>query len=158
MKKNGNNPINIFEPFKDYNKDNLNKLLENEIINTNNFSLLINKSKEQKIIFKYNQKLNQQNILKKLYSILINSFGISKNNMNEIYKFKFIKNNKQNKKKLRIFGDKFIQNNKKNCKLIINGKQKELKAFITYKNINYIYSNIIKIKLKFLNKIKNFKF
>ena len=44
-------------------------------------------------------------------SIVINSFGIFKNNIDEIsIKYKF-KNNKSNI--LRIFGDEFVENNKK---------------------------------------------
>ena len=57
------------------------------------------------------------------------------------YKFKYDKN-----KILRIFGDEFVENNKKNCRLIINGEQKELQAYIRREDL--YNKDTFKIKLK----------
>ena len=156
MKKYEKNSINIIELFRDYYKENQNKLPETKLINIHNKndSLIINISKQTEIIFKNkSQKINQKRITKEQFSILINSFNVNKNNINEIsiiYQFKI----KRNNEKLRIFGDKFIENNNKNCRLIINGKQKKIKAFINYNDMNN--TNICKIKIKNINDIKNF--
>ena len=127
MKKYEKNSINIIELFRDYYKENQNKLPKTKLINIHNknFSLIINISNQTEIIFKNKtQKINQERISKKQFPILINSFNVYKNNINEIsiiYQFKIQRNNK----KLRIFGDKFIENNNKNCRLIKNRKQKK---------------------------------
>ena len=157
MKKYEKNSINIIELFRDYYKENQNKLPKTKLINIHNknFFLIINISNQTEIIFKNKpKKINQKRISKQQFSIIINSFNVYKNNINEIsiiYKFSF-KNN--NNKKLRIFGNKFIENNNKNCRLIINGKLKKLKAFINYNDMNK--TNICKIKIKKLNDINNF--
>ena len=145
MKKYEKNYIDIIELFRDYYKKNQNKLPKTKLINIHNknFSLIINISNQTEIIFKNKpQKINHKIITKQQFSILINSFNVYKNNINEIsiiYQFKI----KSNNEKLRIFGDKFIENNNKNCRLIIKGKQKKIKAFINYNDMNK--RNICKI-------------
>ena len=127
MKKNKKNSINIIELFRDYYKENQNKLPETKLINIHNKNdyLIINISNQTEIIFKNKtQKKNQKRISKQQFSILINSFNVYKNSINEIsmiYQLNF----KNNNEKLKILKDKFIENNNKKCQLIINGKQKK---------------------------------
>ena len=149
MEKNEENILNLFEQFTDYNKKNENQLSEvNKIFyNNKNFFPIINKAKQIKIKFKSNIKLNSQKIEEKELSMLINSFGNYKNNIQEIsIKYIFTKNNN---KELRIFGDKFVENNKKKCRLIINGEQKKMQAFISCKEIHY--KNRFKIRINNIN-------
>ena len=149
MKKNEQNFLSLFELFTDYNKKNENQLsVFNKIFyNNNNFFSIINKAKQIKIKFKSNIKLNPQKIEEKELSMLINSFGNYKNNIQEIsIIYTFTKNNN---KKLRIFGDKFVENNKKKCRLIINGEQKKMQAFISCKEIDY--KNRFKIRINNIN-------
>ena len=53
---------------------------------------------------------------------------------------------------IRIFGDKFVKKNKKLCKIIINGKEFDLKTNI---NKNQLNNDILEIKLKGIKKITN---
>ena len=78
------------------------------------------------------------------------------NNINEK-----IKNNIKNKlgeemSKNKLFGERFVRNNKNNCKIVINGKEKELVSFY---DIERLEENVIlEIKLKGINKIKNMSY
>ena len=47
----------------------------------------------------------------------------------------------------RIFGDEFVKNNKEKCKLIYNGKEKELKKYYQ----EFDNEDLIEFKLKFNN-------
>ena len=131
--------LDIFEPLRDYKKENQNELSKTEISQLE-FYL---KTKEKKI-GKYK------------YSILKNSFGIGKKSTKKmkdlsiIYKF----NCNKSDKKIRIFGEKFVLFNKHNCILFIKAKQKKLKEFINCNDLNNFGE--IKIRLKFLNIIKTF--
>ena len=81
MKKYEKNSINIIELFRDYYKENQNKLPETKLINIHNKndSLIINISNQTEIIFKNKtQKINQKGISKNQFSILINSFNVHK--------------------------------------------------------------------------------
>ena len=50
----------------------------------------------------------------------------------------------------KIFGENFVKNNKNKCKMIINGKEKELCSYLDNENIN---NEKLEIKLKGINKI-----
>ena len=78
--------------------------------------------------------INEGNINSKLNYIfdIYNKMTIKEENIDEI---KIIyKNNKE--EKIRIFGKNFVKNNKDICKLLIEGKESELKEFINGKNNN----------------------
>ena len=60
---------------------------------------------------------------------------------------------KPNDTRIRLFGKKFIENNKDKCKMIINGKEKNLEEYYTLDN-NF-KGNELEIKLKGMNKIEN---
>ena len=68
------------------------------------------------------------------------------NEINIIYK---VDNNK-----IKLFDENFVERNKKNCKIIINGKEDELKA---YKNFGFFTKKIdkLEIKLKGIMNISN---
>ena len=57
---------------------------------------------------------------------------------------------------IRIFGDTFVKNNKKNCKIIYNGKEKELNSFITIEENNV--KDIIEINLILYKKMANMSY
>ena len=58
--------------------------------------------------------------------------------------------------KNKLFGERFVKNNINNCKIVINGKEKELVSFY---NIERLEENeILEIKLKGINNIKNMSF
>ena len=73
--------------------------------------------------------------------------------LNKLNEMTIIYDNKENKMRIRIFGDMFVKNNKNNCKLIINNKEEELCTFINTDN-----KNKIKIKLKEINIINNMSY
>ena len=56
---------------------------------------------------------------------------------------------------IRIFGYKFVKKNKKLCKIIINGKEFDLKTNI---NKNQLNNGILEIKLKGIKKIINMSY
>ena len=56
---------------------------------------------------------------------------------------------------INIFGDTFVENNKKICKMIIGNKEYKLKGTYSIKNYK---SNILKIKLKGINKVTSMRY
>ena len=79
----------------------------------------------------------------------------SNNNMpnKDITEINIIYNTK-NKEYINLFGDKFIENNKKICKMIVDNKEYEIAARYYVKNNN----NILKIKLKGINKVNDISY
>jgi len=71
----------------------------------------------------------------------------------DITKINIIYNTKT-KEYINLFGDKFIENNKKICKMIIDKKQYEIAARYYIKNNN----NLLKIKLKGINKVNDMSY
>ena len=66
---------------------------------------------------------------------------------------------KSNKKeKVQIFGYTFVKNNKDKCKIRYNDKEYELKTYFNDIDKKYNNENIIKIKLKGINKITNMSY
>ena len=57
-------------------------------------------------------------------------------------------------KAIKLFGSSFVENNKKNCKLIINGKEKELKEMYNFGLFN-TKKDFLEIKLKGITDITN---
>ena len=55
--------------------------------------------------------------------------------------------------KNKLFGEKFVRNNKNNCKIIINGKEKELVSFYDIEKLEE--NEILEIKLNGIKNIKN---
>ena len=55
--------------------------------------------------------------------------------------------------KNKLFGQRFVKNNTNNCKIIINGKEKELVLFYDIEKLEE--NGMLEIKLKGINKIKN---
>ena len=62
----------------------------------------------------------------------------------------------ENDKTIKIFGEEFVANNKKFCKIIINGKEKELCSELNKKSIKINKENTFEIKLKDKNDIINY--
>ena len=58
--------------------------------------------------------------------------------------------------KNKLFGEIFVRNNKENCKIVINGKEKELVSFYDIEKLEE--NRILEIKLKGINIIKNMSF
>ena len=73
-------------------------------------------------------------------------------NINEINKLYKVNNND---KSIQIFGDNFVKNNKNNCKMILNGKESEIKNNIKYFNRNS--GNLI-IKLQNITNITDMSY
>jgi DNA polymerase III epsilon subunit-like protein len=61
---------------------------------------------------------------------------------------------KVNNGEIKLFGNDFVKNNKNNCKLIIDGKEQELKEFYKFSLFGEKKS-ILEIKLKNITKITN---
>ena len=108
----------------------------------------------------------ETHIFKEKYKIKKNN--VKDNNIDEItiiYKNKKIENiNEELKKEMKsklgeemsknkLFGEIFVRNNKNNCKIIINGKENELVSFYDIERLEE--NEILEIKLKGINKIKN---
>ena len=111
----------------------------------------------------------EKNILKEKYESENNN--VRDNNIEEItiiYKNKKIYNINGRIKKVikkykgeemsknKLFGETFVRNNKDNCKILINGKVKELDSFY---DIDKLEENgILEIKLKGIYNIKDMSF
>ena len=61
---------------------------------------------------------------------------------------------KVNDNKIKLFGNNFVKNNKNNCKLIIDGKEEELKEFYNL-GLSSANRNTLEVKLKNITKITN---
>ena len=72
-----------------------------------------------------------------------------------------IKNNIKNQlgeemSKNKLFGERFVRNNKNNCKIVINGKEKELVSFYDIERLEQ--NEILEIKLKGINNVKDMSY
>ena len=76
--------------------------------------------------------LNEDNIIEKIKYLYEK---IPKNEMEIVYK--------NNKSKIRIFGENFVNNNKDNCYIMIDNKKYKIQEYLPIETKN----NIIKIKL-----------
>ena len=102
------------------------------------------KVEDKELIIKYRSKKVYKDIYDKICE---NTMGI---NLNEIHiKYKI----KKEDNKIRIFGNKFIHMNYNNCKIVINGKEKELVSFYDIERLEE--NEILEIKLKGINNIKD---
>ena len=131
------------------NKSKNNKKDDKIILNMNINQITMQKNDDKELIktkTNINQIANHRKDDKKIIK--------AKTNINQItiqYNIKNIKDNKS----IRIFGDEFVKNNKDKCKIIINGKEKELCSHINI-NLKQINDNeIYVIKLKEFNNITN---
>ena len=97
-------------------------------------------------------------------SYIINNDNNINEKLNEIYNKINTKFNdeitiqyiiKENQKEIKLFGNTFVENNKDNCKIIISGKEIELKEKI---ELNNITNNILEIKLKGISNINDMSF
>jgi len=106
--------------------------------------------------------------------ILKEKYEIEKNNVKDkdeitiIYKNKKLDNVKEElikevknytgeeMSKNKLFGEIFVRNNKNNCKIVINGKEKELVSFYDIEKLEE--NGMLEIKLKGINNIKNMSF
>ena len=88
------------------------------------------KIEDEEIIIKYEYKENK-NITNEIIKKIKNKLGetVSEN---------------------KIFGEHFVKNNKNKCKMIINGKERELSSYL---NDNDIKDRKIELKLKVINKM-----
>ena len=74
-------------------------------------------------------------------------------NINEELKKDFKNELGEEISKNKLFGEIFVRNNKNNCKIIINGKEKELVSFYDIEKLEE--NGMLEIKLKGINNIKN---
>ena len=75
----------------------------------------------------------------------------SENNKDNVTEINIIYNI-ENKEFIRLFGYKFVENNENNCQMIIENKEYEIKKEYNVKNFK---NNILAIKLKGINKVKD---
>ena len=105
----------------------------------------------------------ERNILKEKYEIEKNNVSnideitiIYKNkkidNINEEIKINIKNQLGEEMSKNKLFGERFVRNNKNNCKIVLNGKEKELVSFYDIERLEE--NEILEIKLKGINNIK----
>jgi len=108
--------------------------INEDIINNYN-----NKNRNYEILYNIN-KIKDNNILFNLRNIIDKSGVKNKfNNIFDIYcnmnmninEINIIYNNNDDNK-IQLFGYDFVERNKNNCKIIINGKEDELKEYKTF--------------------------
>ena len=116
-------------------------IINNYNSNNRNYEILYNlrKIKENNIIKDLENVIMNSNIEKKFYDIFNIYRKMNIDEINITYK--------PNGKKIRLFGDDFVERNKNNCKMIINGEEKELKEFKTFKWYNKT-TDKFEVKLK----------
>ena len=135
------------------NKMNIYYKINEDIIDNYN-----NKNRNYEIIYNLNQFL-KNNIIEELNKVrecdnIIDKF----NNIFNIYRkmnideIKIIYKVKD--KEVKLFGEDFVKRNKKNCKLIIDGKEQELKEKYSF-GIFSSKKDILEIKLKGITNITN---
>jgi len=134
-----NNELNaIINMLKEV-KENMNiyyKIIEDIINNYNN------KNRNYEILYKIN-KIKDNNILKELGNIIkLNNVKSKFNNIFDIYcnmninEINIIYNNNDDNK-IKLFGKDFVETNKNNCKIVINGKEDELKEYKEFKTFSF---------------------
>ena len=161
------NKIDEFEEVLDNLISKLNRvkdIIENYYeINTNIFDSLNNKCINYEILYSFN-KINESEIFNDI-NIVIKSKDNNEifKKINEIYNKMTNKFNeeitiqyeiKKNSKEITLFWETFVENNIYNCKMIIGGKEYELKDIIELNNLP-IKNNILEIKLKGIQNIDN---
>ena len=114
-----------------------------EIINNlNQFAQFANNN----IIDELNKITESNNTISK-YNILCDIYSkMNKDEISIIYKV--------NDKKIRLFSNDFVKNNKNNSKMIIDGKEQELKEFYNF-SIFSAKRDTLEVKLKNITKITN---
>ena len=118
---------------------------------------------QYKTINKYNKiitynKSEQSNKSNDVNDEIIISYKISRIQNNNLYGIEnnFEKRTKEKLSKNKLFGERFVENNKNKCKIIINGKEKELCTFYNFDNMDE--NQIFTIKLKGINNIDDISF
>jgi len=151
-----NNNINAIINILKEVKENMNIYykIKEDIINNYN-----NKNRNYEILFNLN-KIKENNIIKELENIInLNSVKTKFNDIFDIYcnmninEIKIIYKINDNGK-IQLFGEKFVERNKNNCKIIINGKEEELKKYKLFPLFNKKIDNL-EIKLKGIMNITN---
>ena len=114
-------------------------IINNYNSNNRNYEILYNlhKIKENNIIKELENVIMNNDIEKKFCEIFNIYHKMNIDEINITYKV--------NEKEIRLFGDGFVERNKNNCKMIINGKEKQLKAF---KKFKWSIKNIDKFEVK----------
>ena len=127
-------------------------IINNYNIKNRNYEILLN--------IKNINKLKDNSILKELENIInLNSVKSKFNNIFDIYcnmninEINIIYNNIDNDE-IKLFGLDFVERNKNNCKIIINGKEEELKEYKTFSLFSKKI-NKLEIKLKGIMNITN---
>ena len=77
-------------------------------------------------------------------------------NINEELKIEMKSKFGEEMSKNKLFGERFVKNNKNNCKIVINGKEKELVSFYDIERLKE--NGILEIKLKGINNIKDMSY
>ena len=123
-------------------------IINNYDINKSNYEIIhsLNQFENSNIIEELNKIIESNNVINK-YNILYNIYcKMNIDEINIIYKV--------NDNKIKLFGYDFVKNNKNNCKLIIDGKEEELKEFYNLW-LSSANRNTLEIKLKNITKITN---
>jgi len=130
------------------------KIIEDIINNYNNkninYEILynINKIKENNIIKEMKNFVNKSSIKSKFSDIFDIYCNMNINEINLIYKVD---------NKIKLFGHDFVDRNRKNCKIIINGKEDELKEYKTFSLFKKKIEKL-EIKLKGINHITDMSY
>jgi len=130
------------------------KIIEDIINNYNNkninYEILynINKIKENNIIKEMKNIVNKSSIKSKFSDIFDIYCNMNINEINLIYKVD---------NKIKLFGHDFVDRNRKNCKIIINGKEDELKEYKTFSLFKKKIDKL-EIKLKGINHITDMRY
>ena len=130
------------------------KIIEDIINNYNNkninYEILynINKIKENNIIKEMKNIVNKSSIKSKFSDIFDIYCNMNINEINLIYKVD---------NKIKLFGHDFVDRNRKNCKIIINGKEDELKEYKTFSLFKKKIEKL-EIKLKGINHITDMSY
>ena len=118
-----------------------------------------NKNRNYETIYYLNQIINNDNYVKELDNIVkFNNIKDKFNNILNIYsKMNIDEINiiyKVEDIEVKLFGDTFVKNNKNNCKLIVDGKEQELKTYYTFGFFS-TKKDTLEIKLKGITNITN---
>ena len=160
------NQITNIEPLKYLSSTKLKELdcSNNKINDINSINDIINKNKQLEKINLNKNQISNVDILKKNLPLYIKEINLDDNNildkdLEEIKKL-FIKDNdfinykiKQGAQNFRLFGENFVEKNKENCKVIINGKESDLKTSYDLKEFDIKPGEIIRVNLIIINKI-----
>ena len=105
-------------------------------------------------IFKEKDKIEKNNVKdNNIDEITIIYKNRKIDNINEKLKKEMKNELGEEMSKNKLFGERFVKNNKNNCKIVINGKEKELVSFYDIERLEE--NGIVEIKLKGINNIKD---